>query len=128
GINWMIRTGGYIGCVGMAVAAVITMLGYVSPIVFFAACSFVGLGNGLVIPNASAGMLSVRAHLAGTMSGVGASIMIGGGAALSAFSGVMIQRGGSSLTLILIMFGSLLFGLFSILYVARREKLIDAET
>ena len=29
---------------------------------------FVGLGNGLTIPNATAGMLSVRPHLAGTAS------------------------------------------------------------
>ncbi len=128
GINWMIRTGGYVGCAGMAAAAILTMMGFVSPFVFFAACSFVGLGNGLVIPNASAGMLSVRPHLAGTASGLGASIMIGGGAALSAISGVMIQKGGGSLTLILIMFASLAFGLLSILYVAWREKKIAPQT
>lgn len=128
GINWMIRLGGFVGCAGMAVAAILTVANFTSPIVFFAACSFVGLGNGLVIPNASAGMLSVRAHLAGTASGLGASIMIGGGAALSALSGVMIQKGGGSLTLILIMFASLLCGLVSILYVIWREKHIATST
>ena len=128
GINGMIRTGGFLGCAAMSIAALLTLMGFASPLFFFAACSFVGLANGLVIPNASAGMLSVRAHLAGTASGLGAAIMIGGGAALSAFSGVMIQKGGGSLTLTLIMFGSLFFGLLSILYVDRRERQIDPKT
>jgi DHA1 family bicyclomycin/chloramphenicol resistance-like MFS transporter len=43
-----------------------------------------GLGNGMVLPNATSGMLSVRPHLAGTASGLGSAIMILGGAALSA--------------------------------------------
>ena len=128
GINWMIRAGGYLGCAAMGVATVLTLLGLASPFVFFASCSFVGLANGLVIPNASAGMLSVRAHLAGTASGLGAAIMIGGGAILSAFSGVMIQKGGGSITLTLIMFGSLFFGLLSALYVDWREQQIDPQT
>ena len=51
---------------------------------------FVGLGNGLVIPNATAGMLSVRPHLAGTASGLGGAIMIGLGAALSGLVGALL--------------------------------------
>jgi DHA1 family bicyclomycin/chloramphenicol resistance-like MFS transporter len=51
---------------------------------FFGFMTFVGLGNGMVLPNATSGMLSVRPHLAGTASGLGGAIMIGGGAALSA--------------------------------------------
>ena len=126
GINRLIRAGGIVGCLGIGVAAVITVLGGASPFVFFAACSFVGLGNGLVIPNATAGMLSVRPHLAGTASGLGAAIMIGGGAALSVLAGVMMQRDGGSLTLMAIMFSSLSLGLLAILYVMWRERQIDA--
>jgi DHA1 family bicyclomycin/chloramphenicol resistance-like MFS transporter len=51
---------------------------------FFGFMTFVGLGNGMVLPNATSGMLSVRPHLAGTASGLGGALMIGGGAALSA--------------------------------------------
>ena len=122
GINRLIRIGSIIAAAGVAVAALLEVAGLSSPFIFFAACSFVGLGNGLVIPNASAGMLSVRPHLAGTASGLGAAIMIGGGAALSVFAGITIQRGEGSLPLILIMFGSLVMGLFAILYVMARER------
>jgi MFS transporter, DHA1 family, multidrug resistance protein len=62
--------------------------------VFFGSFFFVGIGNGLVLPNATAGMLSVRPHLAGTASGLGGAIMIGGGAALSALAGALLTRDG----------------------------------
>jgi DHA1 family bicyclomycin/chloramphenicol resistance-like MFS transporter len=41
----------------------------------------------MVLPNATSGMLSVRPHLAGTASGLGGALMLGGGAALSALAG-----------------------------------------
>ncbi len=126
GINWMIKMGGIVACIGLGGAALLTLVGFNTPIFFFGACTFVGLGNGLVMPNATAGMLSVRPHLAGTASGLGASIMIGGGAALSVVSGILIQRGGGSLTLLLIMFTSVFLGLLSILYVTWRERQLNA--
>ena len=128
GINWMIKMGGFAGCAGLGAAALLSMVGFDSPLLFFGACTFVGLGNGLVMPNATAGMLSVRAHLAGTASGLGASIMIGGGAALSVISGILIQRGGGSVTLLLIMFTSISLGLLSILYVTWRERQLGTQT
>lgn len=122
GVNWMIRTGAMIGFFGLFVALILTALGLRSPILFFGFCTFVGLGNGLVIPNASAGMLSVRPHLAGTASGLGSAFMIGGGAVLSAFAGGVIQGEGASLKLLGIMTSTLLLGFLSILYVTWRER------
>jgi transcriptional regulator with XRE-family HTH domain len=65
--------------------------------------TFVGLGNGMVLPNATSGMLSVRPHLAGTASGLGGAIMVGGGAALSALAGIMLTGGNGAYPLIWIM-------------------------
>ena len=50
-----------------------------------------GFGNGLVLPNATAGTLSVRPRLAGSASGLGGALMIGGGAALSAYAGTLLS-------------------------------------
>ena len=121
GVNWMIRLGAILAFLGLGFAMLLNLMGYSSAFLFFAFCAFVGLGNGLVIPNASAGMLSVRPHLAGSASGLGGAIMIGGGAGLSTISGSMIQDGGVTI-LLTIMMGSLLFGLLAILYVIWREK------
>lgn len=122
GVNWMVITGASIGFFGLMIPTVLTAMGLGSALLFFGFCAFVGLGNGMVIPNASAGMLSVRPHLAGTASGLGSAFMIGGGAALSAFAGAVIQQGDANLRLLIIMSMSLLFGLLSVLYVAWREK------
>lgn len=122
GVNWMIKAGALIGFAGLLTALLLTASGISSPFLFFGFCTFVGLGNGMVIPNASAGMLSVRPHLAGTASGLGSSFMISGGAALSAFAGSVIQGNDASLKLLAIMTTTMLFGLFAILYVVWRER------
>jgi len=71
GINRMIVAGSIVQFVGLGLSLVVSYLGYGSAWMFFAFVTFVGLGNGLVLPNANAGLLSVRPHLAGTASGVG---------------------------------------------------------
>lgn len=124
GINAMIRWGTFVSLGGLTIASVLSASGLSGPILFFGFCTFVGLGNGMVIPNASAGMLSVRPHLAGTASGVGSSIMIGGGAALSVFAGSVLTAGGTSLPLLLIMTVSTGLAVLSILYVEAREKAV----
>ncbi len=48
----------------------------VHPLVFFGAIALMGLGNGMVLPNANAGMMSVRPELAGTASGLGGALAV----------------------------------------------------
>ncbi|MEM6728094.1 MAG: Bcr/CflA family drug resistance efflux transporter, partial [Pseudomonadota bacterium] len=92
-----------------------------SPVLFFGFMTFVGLGNGMVIPNATSGMLSLRPKLAGTASGLGGAMMLGGGATLSAVAGIALGSGSSALPLIAIMAATSLAGVFAILFVLRRE-------
>jgi len=125
GINKMILVGSSITTVGVATSLTLFSVGLGSAVVFFTFMTTVGLGNGMTLPNASAGMLSVRPHLAGSASGLGGAILIGGGAALSAFSGSMLTKETGALPLLLIMFASSLMAVISILYVIRRERIID---
>ena len=122
GINRMIQTGTLITSGGMLLALAISLAGYGSAVKFFGLCTFVGIGNGLVMPNATAGMLSVRPHLAGTASGLGSAILIGGGAALSAFAGVALGWGTGDAPLLIIMAISACLGYISIRFVVAREK------
>jgi len=126
GINAMILYGTIITFAGLGASVAITAAGFGSPWVFFGFCSFVGIGNGLVMPNASAGMLSVRPELAGTASGLGSAILIGGGAALSVLAGVLLLMGTTSLPLQLLMLVTSGLSLISILYVLRRERQLRA--
>lgn len=126
GVNRMIRNGAVITAMGLGIAIVLTVLGLDSPFVFFGFGPLIGVGNGMVIPNASAGMLSVRPHLAGSASGIGGAFMIGGGAALSVFAGILVQDSTSSAPLLAMMLASVLLGLASILYVSWRERQLDS--
>jgi DHA1 family bicyclomycin/chloramphenicol resistance-like MFS transporter len=106
GMNRMILIGCIVTTVGMALLALLTLLGLSGPTTFFGLTIFMGLGNGICLPNANAGMLSVRPELAGTASGLGGAILIGGGAALAAFAGVLLGPGSTEMPLILLMLAS----------------------
>ncbi len=122
GINRMILIGATLLVSGLGVSLLLTLSGLGGLYSFVGFCVFVGLGNGMVLPNANAGLLSVRPHLAGTAAGVGGAVMIGGGAGLAAVAGTLLQGSQSSLPLQWIMFVSVVLCLLSILYVTRRDR------
>ncbi|WP_298843358.1 multidrug effflux MFS transporter [uncultured Roseobacter sp.] len=122
GLNRLVLIGCLINAGGTILSLGIFLAGYGTAFSFFGLMTFVGLGNGLVIPNATAGLLSVRPHLAGTASGLGGAIMIGGGAALSALAGALLGPETGALPLLFIMTGTALAAVASILAVYARER------
>jgi DHA1 family bicyclomycin/chloramphenicol resistance-like MFS transporter len=122
GINRMMLWGaGTVTC-GMSLSVLLALSGLSHPAVFFTAMTTVGAGNGMMIPNATSGMLSVRPHLAGTASGLGGAIMIGGGAAMSVLAGVVLEGSATSLPLQALMLGTSVAALSSTLYVIARTR------
>ena len=122
GMNKMVLIGTIVTTVGLAVLALITALGISHPVVFFGLTITMGLGNGIGLPSANAGILSVRPELAGTASGLGGSIMIGGGAGLAALAGAILPPGSTEMPLILLMLASSVASLIAILLVIRRAR------
>ncbi len=122
GLNRMILTGTAITAFCMGLLALLDIAGLAGPNVFFGLIVAVGLGNGMALPNANAGMLSVRPELAGTASGLGGAIMIGGGAGLSALAGWALGYGGGALPLTLLMFTSSACAVVAISMVIRRAR------
>lgn len=122
GINRMVLAGGMLVAGGMASALLIFALGGGSALVFFGFMTMVGLGNGLTIPNATAGTLSVRPHLAGSASGLGGAIMIGGGAALSVLAGAILSPESGAWPLLVLMFTCGLASILAIIHVIIRER------
>jgi DHA1 family bicyclomycin/chloramphenicol resistance-like MFS transporter len=122
GVNKMMMIGTSITAGGMLLAVALVLIGIVDPYTMFGSIFFVGLGNGLTMPSSNAGILSVRPHLAGSASGLGGSMMIGGGAALSAITGALLgpETGPLPMLLMMLLSGSAAF--FSALYVIRVER------
>lgn len=126
GIDTMILCGSIISALAMGLSLLVDLAGGSSAVVFFSFFTFVGVGNGLVMPNSTAGLLSVRPHLAGTASGVGSAIMVGGGAGLSALAGMVLKLGGGATPLVVLMASSATLGVASILYVMRRAATLTS--
>ena len=122
GVNKMVLYGTLIGTFGMALSLISSYTGHSGPVSFFGFMTLVGIGNGMTISNATAGMLSVRPHLAGTASGLGGAIMIGGGAALSALAGALLVPGAGEFPLIWIMFITSALAILAIISVIWRER------
>lgn len=122
GVNKMVLWGCAANAVGGTISLLIFFFGYGSALSFFGMMTLVGLGNGLCIPNATAGMLSVRPHLAGTAAGLGGAIMIGGGSGLAVLAGAMLTPQSGAYPLLWLMLLTAIAGVGSIMMVIRREK------
>lgn len=122
GLNRMILAGTLLTTLGMGFLSLLTLGGIGGANTFFGFVVSVGFGNGMALPGASAGLLSVRPGLAGTASGLGGAIMIGGGAAISAAAGSLLGLGGGAAPLAILMFACSAASVASILLVIRRAR------
>jgi DHA1 family bicyclomycin/chloramphenicol resistance-like MFS transporter len=127
GINRMILIGTLVSTTGLVLSLLLHLAGFAHPLVFFGFMVPLGFGNGMVMPNATSGTLSVRPQLAGSASGLGGALMIGGGAALSALSGTLLSTETGAWPLLALMVASSGLSLVSILMVMRRAARIGAE-
>lgn len=85
--------------------------------VFFGAAILVGFGNGLTIANASAGLMSVRPHLAGSASGLSGALSVALGAVITSLTGALVEPDLAPFTVMGIILCSSILALISALYV-----------
>ncbi|MBW3098010.1 multidrug effflux MFS transporter [Pseudohoeflea coraliihabitans] len=117
-----------LGCFVSIIATLLPLLfysaGWISPLAFFGPTFLLGVGNGMTMPGANAGIVSVRPHLAGSASGLGGTMMIGGGAILASWVGMLLDADSSLLPLLLIMVATTLFAIAAAHYTGRIERRI----
>jgi len=124
GMDRMVFLGTTLASLALTTALLFDLAGLVHPGVFFASVGLMALGNGMTLPNTNVGMMSVRPELAGTASGLGGAMAIGGGAALSALAGVVLVPGSGAAPLLVLMLVSSLGSIVAIRWViARRVRL-----
>ncbi len=126
GVDRMVLWGCLICLAGVGMMIAFFTAGAQVPAVFFGFFIFVGVGNGMVLPSATSGMMSVRPHLAGTASGIGGAILIGGGAALSALAGALLTPDTGAAPLLWLLLATSSLSVASIGYTMRRRRLIGA--
>ena len=126
GVNRMIVIGAIVATAGLGVLALLAALHLSNKETFFGFMVFVGLGNGILLPSANAGMLSVRPDLAGSAAGLGGACIIGFGAALAALAGVVLTHGSGAMPLIALMVLSSAASLPCVAWVIRRARAVGA--
>ena len=122
GVNKMILTGTLITALGMLLCISLFLFTIPIPLSFFGCVSFMGIGNGMVLPNSTSGMMSVRPHLAGSASGIGGTINTAGGASIATATSAILIPGTGTLPLLFIMLASTILSVLTITYVIKRAK------
>ncbi len=115
GVDRMALLGCLVATAGLGLSLVVTLAGHAHPLAFFGLCTTLGLGNGLALPSAMAGSISVRPDLAGTASGLSAALMTAGGAALSVLAAALLDGSPGPWPLQALMVGSSALAGFSLL-------------
>ncbi len=125
GLIWMVIAGRVVAVSGVFLSLMIMLIWGPDPAVYFAGGISAGLGNGLTVPNARAGALAIRPHLAGSASGLSGALVVAGGAALTPLPGLFITPENGAWVAMLLMLGAAVGGLLAALYVwdvDRRER------
>ncbi|MEL6647606.1 MAG: multidrug effflux MFS transporter [Pseudomonadota bacterium] len=128
GMNRMMLAGGIVATFGTLVALSLFAAGVYHPISLFGPIALIGVGNGMTLPSANAGIVSVRPKLAGSASGLGGTLMIGGGAVLAALTGFFLTQDSGPWPLLIVMFVASSLSIVSTLYVILRARTVAAES
>lgn len=108
-------------CSGLIVGLIVMTFVPVTPLLFLCTTLFVGIGNGLTLPNSNAGSMSVHPDMAGSAAGISAAFGVGLGALLTFGAGVVLAVSATPKVLVAMMLASAAIGLFSA-YAAHRFR------
>jgi len=111
GIDTMMLAGNAVAALGMAVALALFFAGVIHPLSLFGPVVLLGVGNGLTLPSAIAGIVSQRPHLAGAAAGLGGAIQITISALASLFAGWAVGTAGDPVALVATMLGTTLIAI-----------------
>jgi DHA1 family bicyclomycin/chloramphenicol resistance-like MFS transporter len=106
GIDRMIWWGTGFEALGVALAAVLAMFAmHWGPFIVFGPQLIVNFGNGLLLPGAISGAVSVRAQAAGTAAGIIGFTQMALGAAITQYAGTLLADSATAAPLALLMVG-----------------------
>jgi DHA1 family bicyclomycin/chloramphenicol resistance-like MFS transporter len=103
GIARMILAGSALAVIATLLPPLLFALGLAGPAALFLPMTLTGLANGLSLPSAISGAVSVRPEIAGAASGLSGAAQIGMGAVLSALAGAVLAGSRSAMPMFALM-------------------------
>jgi DHA1 family bicyclomycin/chloramphenicol resistance-like MFS transporter len=122
GVARMILAGSIVALVAAALLTLLFYLGIVGAAALFLPMVLVGIANGLSLPSAISGAISVRPEIAGAAAGLSGAVQMGTGAVLSAAAGAVLTGGSSPMPMFALMFVAALLALFVALAIYPRNR------
>ncbi|MCP4820721.1 MAG: multidrug effflux MFS transporter [Shimia sp.] len=116
-LTTLVITGRLVAACGPTLGLILMGFGVLHPITYFGAITLVGMGNGLTIPSANSGVMSVRPQLSGSAAGLSGAMSVAGGAVLTSLTGAVLTPETGAVTLMLLVLASVVLSLFAALYV-----------
>lgn len=121
-LTTMMIVGRIVACSGPVICLILLFADVTHVVALLGPCILVGVGNGLTMPSANAGALSVRPDLAGSAAGLAGAITLAGGATLSSITGAVLTEVNAPYALFSIMLLSTGFALLASMLAALAEK------
>lgn len=118
--------GRIIACAGLLVGIMLHLAGVQHVLALFGPCLFVGIANGLSMPSATSGAMSVRPHLTGSAAGLAGAIGVTGGATMASITGAVLPPDNATGVWLLVMLASATIALAAAL-VARHLEVERSE-
>jgi len=126
GVNAMVLGGLLIELAGALLALVLILATPdVGPIMIFAPAALIYIGNGVALPNAIAGAVSVRPQAAGTASGVAGFVQMGYGAVVSQVINYPLAGATSAMPLVLAILVQAIAGVLIFWLLVQRSSSAD---
>lgn len=112
----LIALGRSLAVVGPLSALIVVWSGVDNPAVLFAGAIFVGFGNGLTLPGANAGVMSVNPRLSGSAAGLSGAATVVVGAIVTPMSAHFATGEGGMERLLMLIIGIKIFSLLTVIY------------
>ena len=122
GMAVLLVSGRAVSVTAVALALTVFAAGVSHPLALFGLTVFVGLGNGLTLPAANAGTMSVRPALAGTAAGLSGALSMALGAVLSTLTAVVVEHAATPGTLLALIMGCVLLSLVAAFVASHLER------
>ena len=123
----MMLAGRVVVCTGLVLGLGLYLAGVDHVFALFGPCMLVGLSNGLTMPSANAGVLSVRPKLAGSAAGLAGAFTVLSGALMSWIAGAALSEDNVRYGLLLIMLASATIALAAALAARHFERQAGTE-
>lgn len=111
-----------IACLSLLLGLLLYFIGVDHVTALFGPCMLVGVSNGLTMPSANAGAISVRPKLTGSAAGLASAIAVLGGAIMSTITGAVLTAENARMGLLPVMLSSAMIALTAALCVRHFER------